>query len=189
MSRIVSFLLLLSLVCCTSPAGRSVSPATPAVQDADAKALMRKGLQCDAAGRYAEAAECYRLAAEQGLAEAQNNLGVMYKDGVGVDRDDAEAVRWLTLAARQGNVLAQSNLGWMYQAGRGVTQDYDSARHWYTLAARSGHAAAQNNLGTMYRDGLGLRADTDSARFWFEKADAQQLPQARRNLEKLDAER
>jgi TPR repeat protein len=40
------------------------------------------------------AAAWYRSAAEQGDASAQNNLGVMYANGVGVERDDVQAVDW-----------------------------------------------------------------------------------------------
>jgi TPR repeat protein len=38
----------------------------------------------------------------------------MYADGVGVARNDAEAVRWLRLAAEQGHPLAQATLGFAY---------------------------------------------------------------------------
>ena len=48
---------------------------------------------------YAEALKWYRLAAEQGNANAQDNLGVMYANGHGVPQDDAEAVKWYRLAA------------------------------------------------------------------------------------------
>ena len=162
-----------------------LTACTHTPEKGDPSELMQTALRHDAAGQYEEATEWYRKAAEQGVPEAQNNLGVMYKDGQGVDRDDAEAVRWFLLAARRGNVLAQSNLGWMYQSGRGVEQNFDSARHWYHEAALKGHAAAQNNLGRMLRDGLGTEADTDSARYWIEKAALQGLPQARKNLERL----
>ena len=57
-----------------------------------------------------EAVRWYRLAAEQGLALAQYNLGVMYDNGEGVPEDDVEAVRWYRLAAEQGLALAQYNL-------------------------------------------------------------------------------
>ena len=50
----------------------------------------------------AEAVRWYRLAAEQGDAYAQYNLGLMYRKGEGVPQDDAEAVRWYRLAAEQG---------------------------------------------------------------------------------------
>ena len=52
-----------------------------------------------------------RLAAEQGNANAQFNLGLMYANGEGVPEDDAEAVRWYRLAAEQGNANAQSISG------------------------------------------------------------------------------
>ena len=42
----------------------------------------------------AEAVRWYRLAAEQGLARAQTNLGFMYANGSGVPQDAAEATRW-----------------------------------------------------------------------------------------------
>ena len=42
------------------------------------------------------------LAAEQGNAEAQVNLGVMCHTGQGVPQDYAEAVKWWRLAAEQG---------------------------------------------------------------------------------------
>ena len=55
----------------------------------------------------AEAVRWYRLAAEQGHASAQFNLGLMYARGLGVSEDDAEAVRWYRLAAEQGHASAQ----------------------------------------------------------------------------------
>ena len=44
-----------------------------------------------------------RLAAAQGLDEAQHNVGVMCENGFGVDRDAAEALRWQQLAAAQAH--------------------------------------------------------------------------------------
>ena len=41
--------------------------------------------------------------AEQGDADAQNNLGVMYGEGSRVPQDHAEAVRWFRMAAEQGH--------------------------------------------------------------------------------------
>ncbi len=57
-----------------------------------------------------EAVRLYRLAAVQGNANAQNNLGVMYETGTGVAKDLAEAVRLYRLAADQGNAAAHFNL-------------------------------------------------------------------------------
>ena len=57
---------------------------------------------------YAQAAEWYRKAAEQGDAGAQFNLGHLYYDGQGVPQDYGEAVRWFRLAAAQGQEEAVS---------------------------------------------------------------------------------
>jgi TPR repeat protein len=83
----------------------------------------------------AEAVRWLRLAAGQGNANAQDNLGNMYDYGRGVPEDAAEAVRWSRLAADQGHASAQGNLGYMYANGRGVPQDYVQAHMWFNLAA------------------------------------------------------
>ena len=91
---------------------------------------------------YTEAVRWYRLAAEQGDAFAQANLGLMYTNGQGVPQDDTEAVRWYRLAAEQGHALAQLNLGWRYNNGQGVPQDFVTAHMWYNLAAADGVSVA-----------------------------------------------
>src|SRR5947199_2117398 len=63
---------------------------------------------------YVEAVRWYRLAAEQGNAEAQNDLGVMYLDGLGLREDAAEAAKWYRKAAEQGLAIAQFNLACRY---------------------------------------------------------------------------
>ena len=67
-----------------------------------------------------KAVKWYRLAAGQGDASAQLNLGVMYSTGEGVPQDYGEAVKWYRLAAGQGErILAQFNLGLKYAQRRG----------------------------------------------------------------------
>ena len=82
-----------------------------------------------------EAARWFRLAADEGHAVAQFNLGRRYANGRGVPQDDAEAVRWYRLAADQGLAAAQSTLGFMYANGDGVPQDGVEAHQWFSLAA------------------------------------------------------
>ena len=120
-----------------------------------------------------DAVEAIRLAADQGLADAQFNLGFRYADGRGVSQDYAEAVRWYRLAADQGHAGAQSNLGVMYGSGEGVPQDETEAVRWYRLAADQGHAGAQFNLGVSYSSGEGLPQDDVGAHIWFNLAASQ----------------
>ena len=59
---------------------------------------------------YAEAVRLYRLAADQGDADAQFNLGVMFEYGQGVAKNRAEAIRWYRLASTQGQAHATAAL-------------------------------------------------------------------------------
>ena len=111
-----------------------------------------------------------RLAAEQGDAEAQRNLGVRHVEGDGVPQDDAAAVQWFRLAADQGLPAAQGSLGYMYAAGRGVPQDAVEAIRLWRLAAAGGDAGAQANLGSTYAQGNGVRQDDAEAVRWFRLA-------------------
>ena len=56
---------------------------------------------------YKEAVRWYRLAAEQGHAMAQSNLGVMYRNGEGVLADFIIAHMWFNIAASQGSRAAR----------------------------------------------------------------------------------
>ena len=85
-------------------------------------------------------------AAEQGDAEAQYHLGVLYDLGEGVLRDRTEAVKWYRLSAEQGHADAQYSLGWLYDRGFDVPQDYTEAVKWYRLAAEQWHMAALSRL-------------------------------------------
>ena len=57
---------------------------------------------------YSEAIKWYRMAADQGDARAQKNLGIMYYKGQGVDQSNNNALRWLYKSAKQGNEDAKS---------------------------------------------------------------------------------
>jgi len=86
-------------------------------------------------------------AADQGDAQAQYNLGVMYDKGEGVAQNKTEAAHWYRKAADQGDAQAQYNLGVMYDKGEGVAQNKAEAVNWYRKAADQGDAQAQYNLG------------------------------------------
>jgi TPR repeat protein len=56
-----------------------------------------------------EAAKWYRLAANQGHAQAQFNRGVAYDNGRGVVQDEVLAHLWFNLSVAQGNQEAAKN--------------------------------------------------------------------------------
>ena len=68
---------------------------------------------------YPEALRILRPLAERGDAKAQNNLGKMFEQGLGVAKDDTEAMNWYRKSAEQGLAEAQYNLGLMFREGQG----------------------------------------------------------------------
>jgi uncharacterized protein len=123
-------------------------------------------------GDYAAALKVWRPLAEQGDADAQVHLGVMYESGQGVLRSDAEAIKWYRKAAEQNDAVAQFNLGIMYTKGEDVSANHAEAALWYRLAAEHGLAGAQFNLGMMYVESQGVPQDYVQAHMWLNLAAA-----------------
>ena len=59
---------------------------------------------------YEQAVTWHRKAAEQGFANAQYTMGVMYLYGIGISQNKDEAREWLQKATAQGHVSAQEVL-------------------------------------------------------------------------------
>jgi TPR repeat protein len=147
--------LMLSFICLTTLAWADYK----AVKEAYDLALER--------GDYAEALRQIRPLAEQGNAAAQYNLGLLYGNGQGVPKDDAQARQWYEKAAAQGRADAQVSMGILYDYGRGVPQDYKKAVYWYRLSAKQGNDLAQRQLGLMYEHGDGVQQDYVQAYMWY----------------------
>ncbi|MFP8873830.1 MAG: hypothetical protein VCB42_04680, partial [Myxococcota bacterium] len=111
-----------------------------------------------------------RLLAEQGDANAQFFLGLIYERGQNVPQDDTEAFRLFRLAAEQGDAKAQYKVGFSYRTGLGVPQDEAEAVRWYQLAAEQGNIPAQFSLGVMYATGRGVPQNDVTADMWFNLA-------------------
>ena len=89
--------------------------------------------------------------AEQGFAEAQSVLGLMYTLGLGVPQDKQEAVKWYKRSAEQGFAHGQFSLGVMYYFAEGVPKDDVLSYKWFNLSAAQGNnnsAELRNVLAT-----------------------------------------
>lgn len=84
--------------------------------------------------------------AEEGDAEAQNELGDCYYYGKKVGENRDLAFMWYMMAAKQGNPEAQFNVGWCYARGKGTEVDNEKAVEWYKKSAEHGNADAQHYL-------------------------------------------
>lgn len=135
------------------------------------KKILRAGQTSFMIGDYVSAYRMWRPLAEDGVKEAQYNLGFMYESGWGVTQNFAEAISWYRSAAEQGEFRAQFNLGLLYLSGHGVDKNADQGIYWVERAAAKGHLRAQEFLANAYESGeYGLRIDPKKSRFWANKA-------------------
>jgi TPR repeat protein len=116
---------------------------------------------------YGQAAQLLRKKAEKGDANAQYQLGKIYADGQGFEKNDAEAFKWFKKSAEQGFAPGQNGLGTRYWSGRGVDKDVVEAVRWYRKAVDQGNPKAQANLGHAYMLGLGVETNAAEAMKWY----------------------
>ena len=124
---------------------------------------------------YAEAMKWYRKAAEQDIAEAQYNLGVMYDEGRGVSQNHAEAVKWYQKAAEQGLAEATDVIRELQEANERAAAHFEAGKftaafHEFMALAEHGDARSQAYLGMMYLFGLGVPSDEVAAVKWLDSA-------------------
>ena len=103
----------------------------------------------------------YLVAAANGnLAEAQNELGLLYLSGKLATADIPAGVAWLTRAAQGGNAQAQNNLATLYERGvGGLPKNLDNAVQLYSLAANQGHGPATFAIARLLNEVVGTKAD------------------------------
>jgi TPR repeat protein len=88
---------------------------------------------------FQEALKWLNRAAAQNNPDAQNNLGQMYEDGEGMQKNYVQAAYWYRKAAEHvpdlgGASQGRNNLGLLYMEGHGVRQDYTQAYMWFSLS-------------------------------------------------------
>jgi TPR repeat protein len=115
----------------------------------DPEAQCNLAVMLQSEGDIEQAAVWYRRAAQQGIALAQFNLGVLLQNGTGVDKNLVEAVKWYEQAAIQGYLNAIYNLAFMRENGYGCTRDLSAALHLYESAANQKEPDSQCKLALL----------------------------------------
>ena len=147
--------------------GEGLAELRAAAQAGDPAAANRLGLVYQqglggAARDPAEAARWFAVAAENGVPEAQYNLGLMHCRGEGVPRRLHEALRWMRQAAASGHLPAQRAVGQLYLTGLDTMgQDLSEARTWLAAAASRGDRESRRLLAELDR---ARAAERDHAR-------------------------
>ena len=129
-----------------------------------------EGVEAYLAGNYLKAYRIWKPLAEKGGAVAMFNIGVLYAQGLGLERNDKIAFEWYRKSAEGGYAPAQFNFGTAYANGLGVEADDALAAKWWQAAANQGHLQAQYNLATLYYFGRGVGKNINTAKSWYQKA-------------------
>jgi TPR repeat protein len=138
-----------------------------------------QGLELYDRGDYAKAFEMLDKLAQEGDAQAQQALGVMYENGQGVKKDENLALSLYRQAAAKNNESAQYLLATILERNTGRTSGQNEAIKWYRLAATNGHPSAQYRMGQLELTGIsGTAPDPLKASYWFGLAAVQGDPQA-----------
>ncbi len=134
---------------------------------------------------YARAYKEWKTAADAGQAEAQFDLGVLYAQGFGVQRDLTEATKWYRKAANQGNAEAEFALGQMYSRGWGVPNDTADAMRWFQMANSVDSEGPPTGWAAV--SGYGVEKDSKQAAKWYRMAADKGHAEAQFNLARLYA--
>jgi TPR repeat protein len=109
--------------------------------------------------QYDKALAWYLLAAMENNSIAQNNIGVLYKDGNGVPQNYLCALKWYLKAAEQCEYEnTPNNIGWLFENGYGVPPNKYKALECYC------HGGDKTHRDRLKSEGY-HRSATDKSKF------------------------
>lgn len=114
------------------------------------------------------AAKWFLKAAEQGVTQAQSQIGEMYEFGEGVRPDHEKAVAWIRKATIQYSASSMM-IAARYAKGINAPRNLQRAIDWYRMSAEAGHVVAQTLLGNLYETPAGGDNYAEAAS-WYRKA-------------------
>jgi TPR repeat protein len=146
------------------------------VDAGDAEAAFRLGRYYhleSAEPNYTLALKYYEIAFSEHHPWATNNLGLMYRDGLGVTPDDKKAYGYFQMASRQHNPWSYLNLADMCFQGRGDPADAKEGIAWLEEGRENNCTVCLIEEAAIYHSGAyGIRADRDKAVWLLNKAAA-----------------
>lgn len=93
-----------------------------------------------------------KKAAEKGIPDRENNLGLCYIYGHGVEKNVVEGNNWYKKAIEHGSTEALFNLGLSYYKGEGVVKDLQEAKRLFEKSSAQGYDIAQLFIGRILED-------------------------------------
>jgi len=88
----------------------------------------------------------YKKAIQGGILSASKNLAALYIDGLGVEKNEKQALIFLEETAAKGNVAAQENSAFLYAWGENVPYNKMKADENFRAALKQGKSEASGYL-------------------------------------------
>lgn len=138
--------------------------------DKVAENYVRKKMNCESTP-YEWANFCCVFAAQKGIQNAQYDLCLRTRDGIGRMKDINKSVTMFEeYIERYNDSEAMVNLGMIYYKPEFGKVDYKKYATWMLKAAELGNPMAQYNMGLSYQYGEGVKKDEKKAFEMFQKA-------------------
>ena len=96
-------------------------------------------------------------------APAMVQLGQMYENGEGMDKDMVKAAEMYAAATDLEDMDGRFNLAVCYELGAGVEKDEQEAVKLYVVGTFHGDVNAMNNLGVCFENGIGVEVNAETA--------------------------
>jgi TPR repeat protein len=132
-----------------------------AAQHGSSKAQFDVGAHYRFTGDFSSCARWWKLSADNGYALAQEQLGDLYREGIGVPQDFKVAAKFIEQAAQQGFFPAQMEIGEMYEKGQGVLQDFIKAYFWFNVARATAPSEPDRQSANQARDKIAQQMKSD----------------------------
>ena len=113
----------------------------------DIQIKLEKAKKYEENGKYKDAFQCYKDVAEFNNIEAICKLAYLYNKGLGVEKNEIEALSLYMKASKLNSGEAQYNLGIMYRGGIATIQNNEKAFYYFSKAAENGYIKALVNVG------------------------------------------
>lgn len=124
-------------------------------------------------------------AANLGNTKALCNAGILYTEGIYVQRNDSLASSYFVKAATLGDPDAMDKCGLRFAEGIGVKQNNIEAYNYFLNAANLGHPNGAFNLAVCYQNGEGTEQNFEEAIKWYRFAAEHDHAKAQYQLARL----
>ncbi|EDK31987.1 Sel1 domain protein (macronuclear) [Tetrahymena thermophila SB210] len=114
----------------------------------------RGNLENNIQQNHQQAFNYFQMAAEQGVAQAMFNTGLLLMNGQGTQKDGKKAKEYFQRAIELDEKIAYAGLAQLYLIGLDVPQNQTKAASYFEVAMRAGHQDSRVNLAILYQQGF-----------------------------------